>query len=565
VTIRLFASLTLALGLAACGQSADTPQPPIAAPAAPNSAARPAATPNPRHLRLMLINDVYRIEGLDNGTLGGLARVRSLRRELEAEGPELLLLHAGDLLYPSLLSRRLDGEQMIDILNRLDGDPEGFDPNLFVTFGNHEFDKAALKDAAKLRARLHASQFTWLSSNVDFARGADGQPLVDGPHLLPYTLIERGGLRIGLFGLTIDSRLPAYVQAIRPPEGAARATIATLRAQGAELVIALTHLTLAQDRALLEALGEQGPDLILGGHEHERHEAWVGRRPIFKADADARSALVAEVELGAEGPTVRASYHDLDASVPPDPLLAARVDHWLGYFQQLECDQEGRTAGCLDQVLGQTHTPLVAEELLIRRQETNLGDWLMDVARTTFAAQGAQIAFINAGSLRLNQDLPPGPITRRHLLELFAYPAPLYLVRLDGATLQRVVEQAVSRWPGEGRWLQISGFAFRHDTEQGTVSDLSLLTADGPRPIRPDESLLAVTNGFLLDESGDQDGYRMLNLGLRVAPEAVAPDLRERVVEALAEAGAAGIAPTQAGRICQHPAADGPCLLDAVR
>ena len=87
------------------------------------------------------INDVYRIEGVDEGANGGLARVRSLRTELEKANPNVLLLHGGDFLFPSLLSRQYNGKHMIEILNLLDGDSKGFDDRMFVTFGTHEFEK----------------------------------------------------------------------------------------------------------------------------------------------------------------------------------------------------------------------------------------------------------------------------------------------------------------------------------------------------------------------------------------------------------------------------------------
>ena len=82
------------------------------------------------------------------------------------------LLHAGDLLYPSLASRLYDGAQMIDALNVLDGAPEAFDERLFLTFGNHEFDKEKLADAPRLDARLEESAFTWLGSDIVWARDA---------------------------------------------------------------------------------------------------------------------------------------------------------------------------------------------------------------------------------------------------------------------------------------------------------------------------------------------------------------------------------------------------------
>ena len=119
----------------------------------------PAIRPSQRvaagaHRRPPGINDVYRIEGVDGGKAGGLARVRALRGELEREHPDLLLLHAGDLLFPSFASRMYKGEQMIAVLNALDGDPRAFDPRMFVTFGNHEFDKRKLEDAGVLAERV---------------------------------------------------------------------------------------------------------------------------------------------------------------------------------------------------------------------------------------------------------------------------------------------------------------------------------------------------------------------------------------------------------------------------
>src|SRR5688572_9892594 len=69
------------------------------APAGAPAAQPPAST---GQAVLLAINDVYRIEGVDGGEAGGLARLRSLRAELEREHPDLLVLHAGDLLFPSL-------------------------------------------------------------------------------------------------------------------------------------------------------------------------------------------------------------------------------------------------------------------------------------------------------------------------------------------------------------------------------------------------------------------------------------------------------------------------------
>ena len=65
----------------------------------------PEATPEPaaREFTVLHLNDVYRIAGL-RGPKGNLARVRTLRAQLEEAGP-VLVTHAGDLLAPSMMSR----------------------------------------------------------------------------------------------------------------------------------------------------------------------------------------------------------------------------------------------------------------------------------------------------------------------------------------------------------------------------------------------------------------------------------------------------------------------------
>src|SRR5215210_597321 len=90
----------------------------------------------PTRFKILQINDVYKIEGLEGGNTGGLARVRTLRKQLESDGTPVLLLHAGDALYPSVMSKYLDAKPMVDVLNLLDGDANAFDPRMVITFGN---------------------------------------------------------------------------------------------------------------------------------------------------------------------------------------------------------------------------------------------------------------------------------------------------------------------------------------------------------------------------------------------------------------------------------------------
>jgi 2',3'-cyclic-nucleotide 2'-phosphodiesterase (5'-nucleotidase family) len=459
------------------------------------------------------------------------------------------------MFFPSQLSRQFKGAQMIDALNLLDGDAKAFDERMFATFGNHEFEKSKTTHASMVRDLVRESGFSWVSSNVEFARNADGQPLVDAPNLRREVLVEANGLRVGIFGLTTDILVPEYVSAITDPVDAARRMAAELRARGADVVIGLTHLDMATDRRILETLGADGPDVIFGGHEHFRQSAKVDGRLAIKADADARTATVAQVSVSdGNPPVVNVSYdfRKLDTTVAEDGKVKARVDDWLGRYAQAYCSARELSAGCLDEPLGRTTVKLVAEELQIRSIETNLGDFVADQALAAFRDRGAQVAFVNSGSLRLNQDLPAGTmLTRNHLAQLFAYASPMHLLRIKGATLQRVADKAVTGWPGSGRWLQIAGFAFRHDDNAGTATNLTLLTPDGPRPVDPQETLLAVVPDYLVNpNAGDQDGYTMLDPDMIVATSGTPPDLADIVTAALKASGAGGIAPRAEGRIC---------------
>jgi 2',3'-cyclic-nucleotide 2'-phosphodiesterase (5'-nucleotidase family) len=216
-----------------------------------------------REVVVLAINDVYRIEGVEGSQRGGMSLVRALRRQLEQQNPDLLFLHAGDFLFPSLISEWTKGAHMVEMMNALDGALGVHDSRMFVVFGNHEFDKSKLKHATLLQTRIDQSEFQWLGTNIRFTQ-EEGEPLVASDNLKVSSIVESGGVRVGIFGLTTDKRPAnkiAYVDEFIDPVRVAMEQTMLLREQGAEVVIALTHLTLAKDREILEKLGDRGPHL----------------------------------------------------------------------------------------------------------------------------------------------------------------------------------------------------------------------------------------------------------------------------------------------------------------
>ena len=502
-----------------------------------------------REFALISINDVYRIEALDDGERGGLARVLTLRRELEKQYPDLLLLHAGDAFYPSLLSRRYHGAHMVDVLNGLDGKQDMRDGRMFMTFGNHEFDQGKCEDADDLRKRILESQFQWLSANIAFAPDKDGRPWLLAENLMPNTLVESGGVKVGIFGLTADIARPCYIESYLDIVSTAKAQSAELRERGAEVIIALTHQSVDDDAALLTQLGTSGPDLIIGGHEHGTQIRQVDGRWVLKADSDAASAIVARVKVDKRtGISVSHQLRQMSASIAPDAELLKLTDVWNKRFDQAFCAKQNMPAGCLDDKLSYTHTELQGEELFVRAHESALGNWIADQMREEFPDQEsglARVAVVISGILRLNQNIRAGAdIKRRHIEELFPYANTLKLLKVDGATLRKLARHSASL-KQQGGWLQISGLAYRM-SESG-ARDISVLSADGPRELRDDAFYSLVTIDYLVDPTGDQLGYTMLK------PEHVLAsggNLKQLVYARLKDAGEGGIAPRIEGRIC---------------
>src|SRR4051812_23718952 len=77
-----------------------------------------SSQPDDRVVRFLLVNDVYVVDTLRDGS-GGLARVAALRQRLERDsaGGRIVFMLAGDVLSPSLLSKWYAGRQMVDAFN----------------------------------------------------------------------------------------------------------------------------------------------------------------------------------------------------------------------------------------------------------------------------------------------------------------------------------------------------------------------------------------------------------------------------------------------------------------
>lgn len=464
-------------------------------------------------LTLLQINDVYSTLPVDGA--GGLARVATLKRNLAAAGRTPFLVLAGDFLSPSVASSIFKGEQMVAALNAA-----GLD---LATLGNHEFDFGV----DVLRQRMAEARWQWVVSNV--VDGKSGKPIGNAA---PYVVRTFGPLKVGFIGLVlttseINREKLDEVQLIDPFEAAAR-YLPLLKKEGVNVVVAVTHLAFADDRALAERFPEI--DLIVGGHEHYPIMATAERTLISKAGSDAKFVARIDVNRRSGGPVER--FYELmpiSASLPDEPGTAAAVAAY-----------ESKLGAELAVVVGSTRVPLDADSIRLRAGETNLGNLFADVFR---ADTSAEIAIVNSGTIRGDRVYAAGALTRRMLVEMHPFGGVICKVAVPGRVVLEALNNGVSKLPATaGQFPQVSGLTITVDAGAAgnRVRDVRI---DG-RPLDLDRTYTVAIADYML---AGGDGYAMF-AGQKVL---TGPESGNLIVSALEQYIAARheIAPAVEGRI----------------
>ena len=430
---------------------------------------------------LLQVNDVYQFAPVDQGVRGGIARVLTLKKEIEKQSPNTLFLLAGDTISPSVESITYKGAQMIDAWNTA-----GLD---YATFGNHEFDFGP----DVLRERMKESRFKWIVANVIDKK--TGKPFGDAP---PFVIREFGGVKIGIFGLTLEetkitSRPGPDIEFLNPCE-TAKKMVSDIHARGAKVVVALTHLSMSEDKQVARC---GGVDVIIGGHEHTLLESASGGAPIFKMTSDARE--LGQIDLNISNTT--GAIESIDWKVIPVTDKTREDQQFASLYRKY-----GALLKELSQLVGRTSVPLDARSAVGRTQETNLGDFIADAFR---AATGADVGLVNGGSIRADEIIGAGPLTMRHVLSILPFKNKVVKLEVSGATLREALEHGVARSAEDaepGRFPQVSGIRFTFDANRPAGSRIVSLTVNG-KPLDEKKKYTLATSDYVGIDGGD--GYAM--------------------------------------------------------
>jgi 5'-nucleotidase / UDP-sugar diphosphatase len=429
---------------------------------------------------------------------GGVARlatkVAELRAALEAEGQNVILLDAGDQFQGSLMYTTYKGAVEAEFMQAI-----GFDA---MAVGNHEFDDGP----AGLAAFLDKVGFPVISGNIDVSRSN----LLAG-RVADHVILEVGGARIGIVSAlatdTVETSSPGDDVVFADEAEALRADVAALEAQGVDKIIALTHVGLPRDLDL--AASVPGLDAIVGGHSHTLmsnteegalpYPQMVGGVPVVQAFAYSKYLGHLVLEFDAAGQVTAASGDTilLDASVTPDPAIAARVAELAGPIAELKARVVAEAAADIDGA---------RESCRIR--ECAMGNLVADAMLDRVKDQGISIAIQNGGGLRAG--IAAGQVTMGDVLGVLPFQNTLSTFQATGATVLAALENGLSQIDeGAGRFPQVAGMRYVLDPAAdlgARVVSAEVMEGGAWVPLDPARTYGVVTNNYM---RGGGDGYAM--------------------------------------------------------
>ncbi len=495
---------------------------------------------NDIHSRIESINkydSTCDAEGEAEGTcFGGVARIKTAvdAKRAELAGENFLVLDAGDPFQGSLFYTTYKGAAEAEFMEGI-----GYD---VMAVGNHEFDDGP----AALEKFVDTVSFPVISGNLDLT----SEPLLTGK-VGNHVVLEVGGEKIGVISAlatdTIDTSSPGPNVVFHDEIESLKADVEALQAQGVNKIIALTHVGYNKDLEIAAAV--PGLDLVVGGHSHTllsntsdraagAYPTMVGDVPVVQAYAYSKYLGEIELTFDDEGQLISTTGEPilLDASVKPDPVMAARVAEMGAPIEETK-----------KRVVAASEDVIVGDRDVCRAQECSIGNLVADAMLDRVKDQGITIAIQNGGGLRASIDA--GEVTMGEVLTVLPFQNTLSTFFVSGETVIAALESGVSQVEdGKGRFPQVAGLKYSFDLavapNEGRVSDVLVQDGDAWIAIDPAKTYGLVSNNYV---RGGGDGYKMF-IDAENAYD-YGPDLADVTAEYMAKVGP--YKPYTDGRITQ--------------
>ena len=380
---------------------------------------------NPENSEFVMLftNDFHsQIEPTDDNK-GGVLRLKALVDSVRTAEPHVLLADAGDLVQGTYYFSLLNGVVEMKMLDMLKYD--------IRTIGNHEFDKKM----SGLGEMFALSKVPVVASNYDFSNTDLAR------YIVPSKILNAGRIKVGFIGLNVRLLNLVNKTACEGVEwqdaiNVADQYAAQLRQQGADIVIAISHLGYGGgNTATYYDCGlvphTQHIDMIIGGHSHTTLE-----KATYVTDADGDQ--VAIVQTGSRGYNLGYAKIRLDNNgkpsfsyrlIPVNSRLDNRVDPT---FSGIINDYAAEVKGKMDVKLG--YAP---QDINRRTPESPLGNLSADGliwAAKHFHNVDADVAVYNSGGVRAN--IAKGEVTLGDVYAAFPFDNALSILTITGKNLR---------------------------------------------------------------------------------------------------------------------------------
>ncbi len=339
-----------------------------------------------------------------------------------------------------------------------------------------------------------------------------------------------------------------------------RKVASKLREDGADLVIALTHMREPNDVKLAAEAPEI--DLVLGGHDHHyvvHHTppASVGGADsqdptaigtvVVKSGCDFRNLTLIRVYIrhllpdqnGASCSVMPSHLPATAMSTVPSPGQPCAVMHGSRVCVATEeidvnksivphmemsrlCELLNGDVNCkLAQKIGEVDVALDTTFQSVRGKETNIGNLITDILRRSYHAD---VALVCGGTIRSEDVYGPGDFTLRDVLNIFPFEDPCVLLRLSGQQLLETIENGVKSVPKlDGRFLHVSGLRYVFDPARPPGQRISEVYLYKTHPfssdeynLDPDASYVVATRSYM---AAGNDGFVQLPKGQKLVDE----------------------------------------------
>ena len=382
---------------------------------------------------ILFTNDFHsQIEPTD-ADKGGIKRLKALVDSVRKAEPHVLLADAGDLVQGTYYFSLLNGEVEMMILDEL-----GYDVR---TIGNHEFDKKM----TGLGEMFAMSSVPVVATNYDFSNTSLAM------YVRESTILNAGSLKIGFIGLNVmlDGLVdPTACEGViwQNAINVADAEAALLREQGADMVIALSHLGYYEDNTKYYydrgiAMNTRNIDMIIGGHTHTtlRKADYVTNKdsekvPIVQTGSKGLNLGYAKIRIKDGKPSF--SYR----LIPVNSRLDSKVD---GEFAQLIDSYSADLSAKMEEVLG--YCP---KTLSKGNPESPLGNITADAmiwsAKECFGID-ADVSIYNSGGIR--SSIYKGDVTLADVYATYPFDNKISIVTMTGKQLKSLFD-AIARMGG---------------------------------------------------------------------------------------------------------------------